>query len=627
MSLSSGSTSWGSPRVEISDISISTSDELKSIDLSIGSFKQTSPCLLGTKAHKIVLSSPCQVSPSDPLILRVNYRSWKKLASKNQIYQRELLEKAGPQYVGRQEWSKSYDKVNVVLGLTVSPPSADRSTSAGSSTSDLRPTTDAIFKLVDRFRVLVIGKTGAGKSSLINRCFGVTEAAVSEYKAGISDINTAIMARENGRFVLHDSQGFEPGEDRNFQTVVNFLKARKNMPDVKDQVHAVWLCFPVPLSADERLFERGVEEFFRMKATGELGPVPIITIFTKYDTLVDEIEYSRDFRNRTRALDKETRSKLLIEETNTMFQELCVLPFERVVGSDIPHIAVSTNEEYKETSKTLRDLVKLTADYVKQCLSVEVAEEVAVLSAVAQRINPAVKIDAVIAVGKKRYWRGLASSANFPGKTLEACLQVLHADIVRIWNIQDDFAFLESKEFKALMMGLVGEQYDKLANPNIMIPASLSMLGSLAGILAACAGPAVPIVLPIAASLVVAKWAYDVYKQSQLTLQRLMAYIVDLTIIMQIIFGLVVNAQLRLSRRLIKLAFTTFSESRERVQVHNEIKEHVKHAGRADRDAALAKILQLIESYRMKSEDMEELQSKMAGFANIEDEPWVVPHP
>ena len=28
----------------------------------------------------------------------------------------------------------------------------------------------------------------------------------------------------------------------------------------------------MPLSADERLFERGVEEFFRMKVSGELGP-------------------------------------------------------------------------------------------------------------------------------------------------------------------------------------------------------------------------------------------------------------------------------------------------------------------------------------------------------------------
>ncbi|KIJ95115.1 hypothetical protein K443DRAFT_639727 [Laccaria amethystina LaAM-08-1] len=171
-------------------------------------------------------------------------------------------------------------------------------------------------------------------------CHGSGNVEIS----GISDINTAIIAREKGRFVR---QGIKPGKNRNFQTVVDFLKARNNMPDIKNQVHAVWLRFPVPLSADERLSERGVKEFFRMKATGELGPVPVITIFAKYDTLVGEIEYSWDFRNCTRALDKETRSKILIEET--MFQELCVLPFEGTVSSDIPHIAVSSTVHTNET--------------------------------------------------------------------------------------------------------------------------------------------------------------------------------------------------------------------------------------------------------------------------------------
>jgi hypothetical protein len=40
------------------------------------------------------------------------------------------------------------------------------------------------------------------------------------------------------------------------------------------------------------------------------------------------------------------------------------------------------------------------------------------------------------------------------------------------------------------------------------------MLGTIAGIVAALAGPAAPIVLPIAASFVLAKWVYDVYRQS-----------------------------------------------------------------------------------------------------------------
>ena len=46
----------------------------------------------------------------------------------------------------------------------------------------------------------------------------------------------------------------------------------------------------------------------------------------------------------------------------------------------------------------LNELVHLTADCVtKKSLAVEIAEDVALVSAIAQRVNPAVKIDAVIA--------------------------------------------------------------------------------------------------------------------------------------------------------------------------------------------------------------------------------------
>ena len=34
---------------------------------------------------------------------------------------------------------------------------------------------------------------------------------------------------------------------------------------------------------------------------------------------------------------------------------------------------------------------------------------------------------------------GLAASVKFPGKTIEACLQVLHTDMVQVWNIQDEY--------------------------------------------------------------------------------------------------------------------------------------------------------------------------------------------
>ena len=101
-----------------------------------------------------------------------------------------------------------------------------------------------------------------------------------------------------------------------------------------------------------------------------------------------------------------------------------------------------------------------------------------------------------------------------------------------------------------------------------------------------------------------------------------MAYIVGFTIIMQVISGLVVNAHLRLSRRLIKLVFKAYSISEERSKVHKEIKDHVKLAGRFDRDAALAKIVQLIKEHHIKPESMDQLHSAVEMFENNEDEDW-----
>ena len=72
--------------------------------------------------------------------------------------------------------------------------------------------------------------------------------------------------------------------------------------------------------------------------------VPVITVFTKYDKLVKQVEFGNnpEFDKRNTHLDAETRDARLAEETRAKFQELCVSPFEEVVGKDIRHIAVSS---------------------------------------------------------------------------------------------------------------------------------------------------------------------------------------------------------------------------------------------------------------------------------------------
>ncbi|KAG1842109.1 hypothetical protein C8R48DRAFT_568748, partial [Suillus tomentosus] len=70
----------------------------------------------------------------------------------------------------------------------------------------LRPTTDEIFRKCPQFRILVIGKTGVGKSSLINHAFGVQNATASHAQPGEATIDQEFISPQNDRFILHDSK-------------------------------------------------------------------------------------------------------------------------------------------------------------------------------------------------------------------------------------------------------------------------------------------------------------------------------------------------------------------------------------------------------------------------------------
>ena len=57
----------------------------------------------------------------------------------------------------------------------------------------------------------------------------------------------------------------------------------------------------------------------------------------------------------------------------------------------------TASKEYQDTRKMSNEPVHLTADCVKKSLAVDIAEDVALVSAIAHRVNPAVKIEKVIA--------------------------------------------------------------------------------------------------------------------------------------------------------------------------------------------------------------------------------------
>ena len=109
-----------------------------------------------------------------------------------------------------------------------------------------------------------------------------------------------------------------------------------------------------------------------------------------------------------------------------------------------------------------------------------------------------------------------------------------------------------------------------------------------------------------------------------IALQRLMAYIVALTLIMQIIFAISTTTKNVVSRRLIKVALKTFIDSPQRVNIHSAIKQHCSQylAAPFGRDAALQKITELIESNMISDDDMAKIKSIMKDVNVSNDEPW-----
>ncbi|KAG1717197.1 hypothetical protein EDB19DRAFT_1821553, partial [Suillus lakei] len=336
------------------------------------------------------------------------------------------------------------------------------------------------------------------------------------------------------------------------------------MPAFKDQLHAVWLCFEIP-RAGGRLLETGTEDFLTLKRDGKLGNIPVVIILTKYDRFVNRVDCTLD-ESSLAGLSPNAVKELIKNKADAELKEICIGPLEKFAGSDIPHATVSTREDHEET---LAGLIQITEERVCK----HVATEASLMTSIAQRVDPGLKIKASIEVGKRRYWKALASCAAFQDRTTWDRLRVLHTDIVAVWNFRDPHGFLYSKEFRTLVVNMVDNlDVGPTTNPDRTMVVGLSTVGAIAGIVAVLAGPAAPIVVPIVASVVIAKWAYDVYQLSGVMVQRFIAYIVDLTLVLQTLY-LVSDSQ-ELSRRVIKLAVASYHASPTSGEVHHQIQEY-----------------------------------------------------
>ncbi|KAI0870076.1 hypothetical protein GGS24DRAFT_505127 [Hypoxylon argillaceum] len=133
-------------------------------------------------------------------------------------------------------------------------------------------------------RVLVCGRAGVGKSTLINKVFGSIVTQESSNDHGVHDVDEGFEMDTLPGLIVHDSRGFQSGATEEIELLEKFVKKRASAGKPDDRLDAIWFCIDVPSTrvvheADRKIFEV-LDKYARA--------VPVILVRTMKDRFINE---------------------------------------------------------------------------------------------------------------------------------------------------------------------------------------------------------------------------------------------------------------------------------------------------------------------------------------------------
>ena len=199
------------------------------------------------------------------------------------------------------------------------------------------------------FNIILIGKTGVGKSTLINGVFGFpnNEGAKTGDGKPITQEYEEFMSDTRKGLRLIDSKGIEMGNygiDASFNSTKELIEKRARDRDPDKFIHCIWYCFK---SSNSRFEDIEKETLTRLMNQYEDNQLPIIIVITQnYDD------------NKT-----EIMTKMLQEEFKTLNREIHILP---VIAQD--YIQEKKKNKIIIEKEGIDELLKISFEMSKKAI-------------------------------------------------------------------------------------------------------------------------------------------------------------------------------------------------------------------------------------------------------------------